>query len=83
MIVPKGPIYNKSTLAQVMAWCQIGYKPLLEPILMKIYNTILTLHGYKELMHVIEKFCNPQKTLPVQLRIYIMIYAMINKIYMP
>ena len=31
--VPKGPIDNKSTLDQVMAWCRTGDKPLPEPIL--------------------------------------------------
>ena len=25
--VPKGSIYNISTLVQIMAWCQIGDKP--------------------------------------------------------
>ena len=30
--VPKGPIDNKSAFGQVMAWCQIGNKPLSEPI---------------------------------------------------
>ena len=31
--VPKGPIHNKSTLVWVMAWRQIGDKPLPEPML--------------------------------------------------
>ena len=31
--VPKGQIYNKSALAQIMAWRQIGDKPLSEPML--------------------------------------------------
>ena len=29
----KGPVDNKSTLIQVMAWCQMGNKPLPEPVL--------------------------------------------------
>ena len=31
--VPKSPIDNKSTLVQVMAWRQIGDKPLPEPMM--------------------------------------------------
>ena len=31
--VPKGPIYNKSALIQVMAWLRTGDKPLHEPML--------------------------------------------------
>ena len=31
--VPKGPIDNKSTLVQVMAWHRAGDKPLLEPVM--------------------------------------------------
>ena len=31
--VPKGPIDNKALLVQVMAWHQIGDKPLSEPML--------------------------------------------------
>ena len=31
--VSKGPVDNKSTLIQVMAWCQMGNKPLPEPVL--------------------------------------------------
>ena len=31
--VPKGPIYNKSELVQVMAWRQTCDKPLPEPML--------------------------------------------------
>ena len=31
--VPKGPIYNKSALVQVMAWRRTGAKPLPEPTL--------------------------------------------------
>ena len=29
--VPKGPINNIPALVQIMAWCQIGAKPLSEP----------------------------------------------------
>ena len=31
--VPKGPIHNKSSLVQVMAWRRIGDKPLHEPVM--------------------------------------------------
>ena len=31
--VPRGPIDNKPALAQVIAWCRAGDKPLLEPML--------------------------------------------------
>ena len=37
--VPKGPIDNKSTLVQVMAWHWTGIEPLLEPMLTKFTNT--------------------------------------------
>ena len=30
---PKGPIDNKWSLVQVMAWCRTGDKPLHEPIM--------------------------------------------------
>ena len=30
--VPRGPIDNRPALVQVMAWCQIGDKPLSEPM---------------------------------------------------
>ena len=33
--VPKGPIHNKSVLAQVMAWYLPGNKPLPEPIMIQ------------------------------------------------
>ena len=33
--VPKGPIVNKSTLVQVMAWCKTGHKPLTELMMTK------------------------------------------------
>ena len=31
--VPRSPIDNKLALVQVMAWCQIGGKPLPEPVM--------------------------------------------------
>ena len=31
--VPKSPIDNNPALVQIMAWCQIGDKPLSEPML--------------------------------------------------
>ena len=34
--VPKGPVDNKTALVQVLTWCQIGDKPLLEPMLSRI-----------------------------------------------
>ena len=33
IFVPRSPIDNKPTLVQVMAWCQIGDKPLPEPMI--------------------------------------------------
>ena len=33
-----GSLKNKSTLLQVMAWCQAGGKPLPESMLTKIYD---------------------------------------------
>ena len=38
-LVRKGPIYNKSTLVQVMAWCLRGDKPLPESTLNKLSDT--------------------------------------------
>ena len=35
--VPRGPVDTKPALVQVMAWCQIGEKPL--PVLMMIRFT--------------------------------------------
>ena len=35
-VFPKGPIDNKSTLVQVMAWRQTGDKPLPEPMLTQV-----------------------------------------------
>ena len=37
--VPKGPIDNKSALVQIMAWCQIGDRPLSEPMLTHTCST--------------------------------------------
>ena len=34
--VPKEPIDTKSALAQVMAWCQTGNKPLSEPMVTQL-----------------------------------------------
>ena len=34
--VPKGPIYNKPTLFQVMAWRRTGDKPLPEPMMAQL-----------------------------------------------
>ena len=31
--VPKGPIDNKSALVHIIAWCQVGNKPLSEPMM--------------------------------------------------
>ena len=33
--VPRGSIDKRSTLVQVMAWCQIGDKQLIKPMLTK------------------------------------------------
>ena len=34
--VPKGLIYNISALVQVMAWCSAGYRPLSEPMTVRL-----------------------------------------------
>ena len=39
--VPKGLIDNKAALAQVMAWCQTGNKPLPEPMLTKFADAYM------------------------------------------
>ena len=39
--VPKGPIDNKSSLVQVMAWRRIGDKPLHEPMMTKFNDTYM------------------------------------------
>ena len=44
--VPEGPINNKSSLAEVMAWCQSGNKPL--PNSMKILFTDTYVRHYGE-----------------------------------
>ena len=37
--VPKGPIYNKWALIQVMAWCRTGNNTLPEPMLTQFTDT--------------------------------------------
>ena len=39
--VPKSPIDNVPALVQVMAWRQMGTKPLLEPMLNQFDNTYM------------------------------------------
>ena len=39
--VPRSPIDNKPALVQVMAWCQIGDKPLPEPMMNQISDTYM------------------------------------------
>ena len=39
--VPLGPVDNKSTLVQVMAWCRVGDKPLPEPRLTLFTDTYM------------------------------------------
>ena len=34
--VPKGPIDNIPALVQIMAWCRPGYKPLSEPMMVRL-----------------------------------------------
>ena len=34
-LVPKGPTNNKPALGQIMAWCQTGAKPILEPMMIQ------------------------------------------------
>ena len=43
--VPKGPVGNKSALAQVMAWRQTGDKPLPEPMLTQFTNAYMGRQG--------------------------------------
>ena len=43
--VPKGPIHYKSTLVWVLAWCQIGDKPLPEPMLIQFNDSYVALGG--------------------------------------
>ena len=56
--VPKSPADSKLALAQVTAWCQIGAKPLPEPMLTQftetysqVSNTSPTLVGNKIVDH--------------------------------
>ena len=49
--VLKGPIYNKSALARVMAWCQTGDKPLSEPLLIHFIDAYMRTLGGDELFH--------------------------------
>ena len=39
--VPKGPFDNKVALAQLMAWCRIGDKPLSEPMLTRLTDAYM------------------------------------------
>ena len=41
--ITKGPIDNKSTLVQVMAWCRICDKPLIEPMLTQFTDAYIRL----------------------------------------
>ena len=43
--VPKGPIDNNPALVQIMAWHQIGDKPLSEPMLTQFTDTYVALRG--------------------------------------
>ena len=47
--VPRGPINNIPTLAQVMAWCRPGYKPLSEPVMIRVPTHIYASLGLNEL----------------------------------
>ena len=38
-LAPNDSIGNKSSLVQVMAWCQAGTKPLLEPVMIQLSDT--------------------------------------------
>ena len=39
--VPKGPLDNISALVQIMAWRQVGDKPLSEPMVVWFTNTYI------------------------------------------
>ena len=39
--VPRSPTDNKSSLVQVMAWCQTGDKPLSEPMLTQFIDAYM------------------------------------------
>ena len=41
-IVGRSPIGNKSALVYVMSWCLKGNKPLLEPMLTKVYDATVS-----------------------------------------
>ena len=43
--VPKGPIDNKPALVQIMAWCQIGDKPLSAPMLNQFTDAYICYTG--------------------------------------
>ena len=38
--VPKGPVYNIPALVQIMAWRRPGYKPLSEPMVVRLLTQI-------------------------------------------
>ena len=40
-IIPKGVIDNMPPLFQVMAWCRLGDRPLLESVMIQIHDTYL------------------------------------------
>ena len=40
--VPKGPIDNKASLVQVMAWHRTGAKPLPEPMMMQFTDIYMS-----------------------------------------
>ena len=40
-IVPRGPVDNRLALVQVMAWCQTGDKPLLDPMLIQFTDAYM------------------------------------------
>ena len=44
--LPKGPIYNKSALVQVMAWRQTGDKPLPEAMMTQFTDTYMGTRGW-------------------------------------
>ena len=39
--VPVVPIYNKSALVQIMAWCLTGTKPLSEPMMVYLADAFM------------------------------------------
>ena len=54
--VPEGPIDNKSSLVQVMAWRLTGDKSLREPMIVQVSDTYV-LPGLKEFMHFSNTVC--------------------------